>query len=144
MATVIPKINSKDTLAFIKGANIAQLVEVQGQIEALAKTVSEHLEQRKAVEKDHVRSEIEALAKANGFTLAEFVNKQTRKGGSGDVLYRNPADASQTWSGRGRKPRWLTELQNENEAKVAASTVDSEAIAPTAKPKHDGDKQVAA
>lgn len=32
----------------------------------------------------------------------------TQKAASG-TLYRNPANAAETWSGRGRKPRWLTE-----------------------------------
>ena len=34
------------------------------------------------------------------------------KHGQGEVRpvkYRNPADASQTWTGKGRKPRWLVE-----------------------------------
>ena len=28
---------------------------------------------------------------------------------SADAKYANPEDASQTWSGRGRRPRWVTE-----------------------------------
>ena len=31
------------------------------------------------------------------------------KSGASDAKYRNPDDPSQTWSGRGRRPRWLTE-----------------------------------
>jgi DNA-binding protein H-NS len=28
------------------------------------------------------------------------------------VLYRNPADPSMTWAGRGRKPNWLAKVGN--------------------------------
>ena len=33
----------------------------------------------------------------------------TRKAGEGNPKYRNPDDPSQTWSGRGRRPRWVTQ-----------------------------------
>lgn len=31
----------------------------------------------------------------------------TRKGGKVPPKYRNPADASETWTGRGKHPRWM-------------------------------------
>ena len=54
--------------------------------------------------KDHLR----AAAEKAGFTLDELVGKRgARK--AGVVKYRNPKDASQTWTGRGRKPNWLVD-----------------------------------
>lgn len=37
-------------------------------------------------------------------------SKKSRKGSKVPPKYRNPADASQTWTGRGMKPRWLKAL----------------------------------
>jgi DNA-binding protein H-NS len=56
-----------------------------------------------------VASELEELAKARGFSLSDLVSLAgPRKRAASGAKYANPADASQTWSGRGRKPRWFT------------------------------------
>ena len=71
-----------------------------------------------------VRSKLAQLAKAEGYTVAELFGvgssqaqmakapsrKSSGKGRStGKVRpkYRNPADPSQTWAGRGQQPKWL-------------------------------------
>jgi DNA-binding protein H-NS len=52
--------------------------------------------------------ELEEMARAKGFTLAELTGVAvTRKRSIGSPKYANPADRSDTWSGRGRKPRWF-------------------------------------
>lgn len=61
-------------------------------------------------EKSKARTQLEALAKELGFTLAELVDSDssTKKSRApAQPKYRNPADASDVWSGRGRKPRWF-------------------------------------
>ena len=44
-----------------------------------------------------------------GFSLKEIVAKKPadRRLGKVAIKYRNPKDPSQTWTGRGRKPKWL-------------------------------------
>jgi DNA-binding protein H-NS len=72
-----------------------------------------------------VRSKLTQLARAEGYTIAELFGsnaaaprpaKSASKSASkskgkstGKVApkYRNPADPSQTWAGRGQPPRWL-------------------------------------
>ena len=70
-----------------------------------------------------VRRKIEALAKAEGYSVAELFGAPGRaatpaktatrkaagpkKGSKVAVKYRNPANASETWSGRGKPPRWM-------------------------------------
>lgn len=50
---------------------------------------------------------LEEVAKAHGFTLADFAgNAAPKKRAPAGAKYANPADKSQTWSGRGRKPHW--------------------------------------
>ena len=71
-----------------------------------------------------VRSRITAQAEAEGYTIEELfggatvkktavrkaAKKATRKGrklGKVPPKYRNTADKSETWTGRGKQPRWL-------------------------------------
>ncbi len=70
-----------------------------------------------------VRSKLTALAKAEGYTIAELFGgaavarspaprKAAKRGKStGKVApkYRNPENPRETWTGRGMQPRWLAE-----------------------------------
>ena len=73
-----------------------------------------------------VRSKITKFAKAEGYTLDELFGttsaksakktaktastKPARKLGKVAPKYRNPANTKETWSGRGKQPRWLAAL----------------------------------
>jgi DNA-binding protein H-NS len=55
-----------------------------------------------------VLAEIEELARAKGFSLAELSKLSSpRKRAPAVAKYANPANKADTWSGRGRKPRWF-------------------------------------
>jgi len=72
-----------------------------------------------------VRAQLSKLAKANGYTLEEVAGvagptrgraakatkaapaKAVRKLGKVAPKYRNPANPKETWTGRGKQPRWL-------------------------------------
>lgn len=71
-----------------------------------------------------VRSKLSQLAKAEGYTVAELFGgtapagkpaapAKARKTTAGRKLgkvapkYRNPANPKDTWTGRGKQPRWL-------------------------------------
>lgn len=60
-----------------------------------------------------LREKINALVKAEGFGLDEVLGGRAGSGARGKARgkvkpkYRNPADPSQTWSGRGKRPRWF-------------------------------------
>jgi len=73
-----------------------------------------------------VRQKLAALARAEGYSIAELFGgapapkaaaapaaargRKTTKGyklGKVEPKYRNPADPSQTWAGRGQQPKWL-------------------------------------
>lgn len=54
-------------------------------------------------------------AKDGGFSIGELFNlKREKKGGGGPVIrYRDPANADNAWTGRGRRPAWInTALEN--------------------------------
>ena len=51
---------------------------------------------------------VEEKAKALGFSLNELVGVTgVKKRKPAKPKYANPADKSQTWTGRGRKPQWV-------------------------------------
>ena len=50
-------------------------------------------------------------AKQHGFTLEELLGGKaaTKSATKGVAKYANPADPTQTWTGRGRQPAWVKE-----------------------------------
>ena len=53
-------------------------------------------------------NQVEEAARALGFTLSELTGSAVpRKRSPAVPKYANPANAQETWSGRGRKPRWF-------------------------------------
>jgi DNA-binding protein H-NS len=63
-------------------------------------------------QKQTVLSALEEKAREFGFALADLFSSvvgKPAKRAKAAPRYANPADASVTWSGRGRKPRWFSE-----------------------------------
>lgn len=63
----------------------------------------------------------EKVAKEFGYSLDEIL-AAGGKGSKGAAKYANPADPTQTWTGRGRKPNWVIE------ALQAGKSIDDMAI----------------
>ena len=58
--------------------------------------------------KKEALAELEEKARQMGFSLAELTGAATlRKRTPAVAKYANPANPSDTWSGRGRQPRWF-------------------------------------
>ncbi len=56
---------------------------------------------------------IEEAAREHGFNLSDLTGAKPRRTGTVAPKYANPDDPTMTWTGRGRKPRWVQEsLQN--------------------------------
>lgn len=51
---------------------------------------------------------VETAAREFGFSLAELADAKSSRGKVAPK-YANPADSDATWTGRGRKPRWVQE-----------------------------------
>lgn len=78
---------------------------------------------RQQEDKNNARAQITAIAKDLGVPLKELVaGMATKPAKAVAPRYRNPADASETWTGRGRAPRWA-------QSYVAAGTLDTTLIA---------------
>jgi DNA-binding protein H-NS len=110
----------------LKTMSIDKLVKLRDQIEAaLASKVTE---QRRSLESE--------LSK-----LGRFQGRTSRGGARGAVApkYRNPDDPSETWAGRGLKPRWLAAALKEGK-----KIEDFAIAAPTAGgPKRGGKRRKA-
>lgn len=64
----------------------------------------------------------ETAAKEYGFSLDELLGGSPKKGSKSAPKYANPGDKSQTWTGKGRKPKWV------NEALEAGKSLEDLAI----------------
>ena len=54
-----------------------------------------------------LRQKLESIAAEAGFKIGDLFVGRGGKSRKVAAKYANPDDASETWTGRGRKPRWL-------------------------------------
>ncbi|ELX10744.1 H-NS histone family [Janthinobacterium sp. HH01] len=76
----------------------------------LQEKVKHELKQRESQDLAKAREQILAIAQSVGVPLKDLVGGAgSARGKTGSVAprYRNPADASQLWTGRGRQPKWV-------------------------------------
>jgi DNA-binding protein H-NS len=89
------KANGLDKLSY------AELVDAEAQIARLK------IEKQNA-ERAAVRQKLTDIAKEAGFDIHELFGKYARRGkGTVAVKYRDPKNPQNTWTGRGRMPRWM-------------------------------------
>jgi DNA-binding protein H-NS len=79
----------------LTGYDLAELKGLQFEIE-------QEIKRRARDERERARARIHALAADAGIPLDALIAKTVPR-------YRNPADSGQTWTGRGRQPRWIAE-----------------------------------
>ena len=84
---------------------LTELVKLQKALPALIAAAKKN-------EKAILREKMEALAAESGFELAEVIGtkaepkKKSKQIGFVKAKYNNPKNIEQTWTGRGRKPKW--------------------------------------
>jgi DNA-binding protein H-NS len=89
--------------------NVAELKDLQAQ-------VAVEMKNRERSEVEKARNDINAIAQSLGLSLKDLLDNADTKGkirkqtGKIAVQYRNPQNASQEWTGRGRQPSWVKEL----------------------------------
>ncbi len=85
----------------LNALSLKELKDLQSQV---AKAISGFEERRKK----EALAELEEKARTLGFSLAELTGvSSVRKRAPAIAKYANPANPAETWSGRGRKPRWF-------------------------------------
>lgn len=88
----------------LKGeANLEEMLSIKEWVEkTIADNASNIVEQNLA--------EIKKVAGAMGVSLESLINKKVRPASKGKVAgttYVNPNNSSETWGGKGKRPRWL-------------------------------------
>jgi DNA-binding protein H-NS len=63
--------------------------------------------ERQASARADLREKMASMAKARGLTLDDVFGKHGRAKGSVAAKYRDPKHPENTWTGRGRMPRWM-------------------------------------
>jgi DNA-binding protein H-NS len=86
------KINGLERMSY------AELADMEAQIERLK------IEKQNA-ERNAVRQRLVDLAKEHGFDIHDLFGKGRK--GTVAVKYRDPKSPENTWTGRGRMPRWM-------------------------------------
>ena len=79
----------------------SELVELRLRIDRL-------MAQKQNAERAALRERMTAMAREHGFDLRElFDGRRKGKVGGVAIKYRDPRNPDNTWTGRGRTPRWL-------------------------------------
>lgn len=80
------------------------------QLIAAREEIDDLIDSRKNVAKNDLLAEFEEKAQRLGIDISDLFGGKAGKKKSTNKAppkYRNPANGSETWSGRGRKPTWL-------------------------------------
>lgn len=84
------------------------------ELRGLQHDIENEIKSRQQGDLAKARKQILAIAQAAGVTVEELLATGTKKSNKGkgqkvQAQYRNPADNAQTWTGRGRQPKWIAE-----------------------------------
>lgn len=78
------------------------------ELKALKKDVDKAIADFEKRKRSEAMKEIQAVAKKHGLSVDEIVGGKAKgRKSKAAPKYRNPDDASQEWSGRGRQPAWF-------------------------------------
>ena len=88
----------------------AELTKMQADIERL-KIEKQHSE------RSEVRQKLIEMATQAGFDIHELFGRGRKGKGTVAVKYRDPKNAANTWTGRGRMPRWMAAATKGGKAK---------------------------
>ncbi|MBF9048998.1 H-NS histone family protein [Roseobacter sp. HKCCD9010] len=92
-----------------------ELLELRRDVDAALKDVDKR-------KKKEALAAAQKAALEHGFSLEEVLGGKSGSGPKSLPKYANPADASQTWTGRGRQPGWI------KDALAAGKSLDDMAI----------------
>ena len=78
----------------------AELAKMQADIERMKI-------EKQSAERNAVRQQLIDTAKKHGFDIHDLFGKGRKAGGKVAIKYRDPSNPANTWTGRGRMPRWM-------------------------------------
>lgn len=82
------------------------------ELKELQLKVERAIVERQAGERNSLKEKFKAMAEEAGLTLVDVLGGsaggRSTKGRPVAAKFANPANSSETWSGRGRKPNWMS------------------------------------
>ena len=86
------------------------------ELQSLLKRIPKEINKRKQQEKSRLVEDIRQIASKRGYSLTDLIGKAPRSVKAKNarrrkpvaVKYRHPEQANLSWTGRGRKPHWVT------------------------------------
>ena len=95
----------------IENMSFAELSAMQARIER-AKI------EKQSSERAELKQKLTDMAKEHGFDIHELLGRGGKgKRGKVAIKYRDPSNSANTWTGRGRMPRWMTTATKGGKAK---------------------------
>jgi DNA-binding protein H-NS len=88
------KLNGIDKMSY------AELAQLRTQIDRM-------MVEKQNAERVALRQKLADMAKEHGLSLEEVLGKGRKGKGSVAPKYRDPKNPDNTWTGRGRMPRWM-------------------------------------
>jgi len=83
------------------------------ELKGLQVEIEKEIKNRQQQEVTKAREQILSIAQGLGISVEELLantgGKSKSTGKKVEAQYRNPADNAQTWTGRGRQPRWIAD-----------------------------------
>lgn len=85
------------------------------ELDALIKDAQKAKTERDKQAREEAKDQINSILKETGFKLEDLFPRYAgpkTETTPGDIAYRDPNNPSNTWTGKGRKPRWLKERED--------------------------------
>ncbi|UGB45437.1 H-NS histone family protein [Frateuria edaphi] len=106
------------------------------ELQALIKSAEAQMQSARKNHIQEVRTKIEGLLKSAGLTIDDVYPRRGGQGGKGPKAavapkYRNPENPAQTWSGRGKRPLWLSEALKKKGVTADSMLIGGAATKPT-------------
>lgn len=84
------------------------------ELKGLQHDIEKEIKGRQRGDLAKARQQIRAIAQEAGVTVEELLATGTKRSNKGtgqtmQVQYQNPVNKAQTWTGRGRQPKWIAE-----------------------------------
>ena len=86
-----------------------------GELGELRNRVDRLMIAKRNAARNELRQEVTALVKDHGLSIQDLFGKGRK--GAAAVKYRDPKNPENTWTGRGRMPRWLVAATKGGKAK---------------------------
>jgi len=87
------------------------------QLVAMEQRIARLKVEKQDAERAELRKKVTDFAKQHGFDIRELIGGRRKGKGSVAVKYRDPDNPNNTWTGRGRMPRWMAEATKGGKAK---------------------------